>query len=570
MTIRARSSDDALSAFSAITAGHGLHPILGVQTARYGGTYVSKVDLQDPVFCSPWWGHASGSQLGGQTNLSACLASAYGELIENVSCDLWYPDWLSCRRDVQAARDEQRVSLDECLATLPPKTGLRETMEMVSSRVLHRVHPYVSVTNPDTVLLFPREIGLEVVGRNNGAAVGLERTEAIVAALLEIFERHVARKLTLRTETFPLIDPAIFQTGAVADIVAKLEQDDSRTFFVDMTLGGRLPVLGVLIINGSHGRLSAAIAGGDQPQSAVEHCLREMLCDDYYQASVFGFDTNADAADVLRTWSRCGFSVGWGGSLEQIAFHKPYSTKFLTAFQHGAADAHDLLKWCLNICQCFGADIYVRDCATLGIPAVHVYADHLSEYSFVAHEGLMSVRDNAQSLAQISRDRWLHHYLPLLDRCMAGDSGASEELGAVLDNPFAGFPDVEDVCDYFSWPVSTELDSRLDKTYRGVSLTRLVAGLRYHAADFEQAAALWRRAEGSDGALATSVGHLLELAARLQSLTQAKNQFTSAFGEVRLERVEHALSLDSLLKIPLVAGSTEIEAHWQDLRSRLY
>jgi hypothetical protein len=570
MTIRQMALDEALRAFSGAAAAHGLHPAQEVGSTRCGAISIGRVVFRDPAFSSPWWGHASGSQAGDAAMPRAALVGAYGEMIENVSCDYWYPDWLPCRREIAPLWDEQRVAIERCTETLPPGSGLRATMEAACPDSLHRVHPYVCLTGRRPALLFPREIGLEVVGRNNGAAVGSDRCEAIVAALFEIFERYALRKFALRTARFPLIDPRTFAGGWIEPVAAQLRAQGRELLYLDMSLGGRLPVVGVLLLDAAADRMSIAVAGGHRLEEAVGHCLREMLSDEYYGDRIAGWSTAAEPGSLLRAWSRSGFTVGWGGSLQQVELEGPCSRHIGPAFDLPARSGRDVLRACVEICRRFDSDVFVRDTSILGVAAVHVYAGVLSEYSFVAHEGLLGRDANARALVAVSRDRWLREYLPLVDRCVQGDFAASAPLAALLDNPFLGSPEREDVCDYFSWPVAPQLDAMLGRPHRGVTLTMLVAGLRYHAGDLEQAAVLWRKAQAGHAPPASAVGHFLDLAAMCGELPDAKRRFRAAFGSGQLERVEHALSLEALLRIPLSRGETELEQVWSRFRAQIY
>lgn len=569
MTLRQMSLEQALRTFSGAAAAHGLHPAQEVGSNRCGAISIGRVVFRDTAFSSPWWGHASGSQAGDVT-MPAALVGAYGEMIENVSCDTWYPDWLPCRREIAPLWDEQRVPIERCTETLPPGSGLRATMEAAHPDALHRVHPYVCLTGRRPDVLFPREIGLEVVGRNNGAAVGSDRCEAIVAALFEVFERYALRKFALRTARFPLIDPRTFAGGRVEAAAAHLRAQGRELLYLDMSLGGRLPVAGVLLLDAALDRMAIAVAGGHRLEEAVEHCLREMISDDYYGDRIAGWSTAEEPGSLLRAWSRSGFTVGWGGSLQQVELDGPYSRHIGPAFDLPARSSADLLRTCVAICRRFDADVFVRDTSILGVAAVHVYAGVLSEYSFVAHEGLLGRDANARALVAVSRDHWLREYLPLVDRCAQGEFAASAPLAALLDNPFVGHPEREDVCDYFSWPVAPALDAMLGRPYRGVTLTMLVAGLRYHAGDFAQAALLWRKAQAGQPPPASAVGHFLDLAAICRELPEAKRRFQVAFGAGQLERVEQALARDALLRIPRSRGQTELEQVWERFRARIY
>jgi hypothetical protein len=200
-----------------------------------------------------------------------------------------------------------------------------------------------------------------------------------------------------------------------------------------------------------------------------------------------------------------------------------------------------------------------------------VYVSVLSENLFVAHEGLLSKEENANALAAVTRDRWLHDYLPILDQCSAGELGGWTMLRSLLANPFLGYPQDEDICDYFGWPVAPALGTAMAATeYRGVSLVVLISGLAYHAGDFVEAAALWRQARDLKRPAHEMIGHFLDLAASRRELRTAKRDFLAVFGESRLAEVERELSLASLIRIPLRRGDLDVERRWQCFRDRIY
>jgi len=565
----------ALGSFRSAAARFDLVPI-EEGWAHHGppGDQVHGVGLRDATFRSPWWGHCSGSSVATTFDPAGCLVGAYGEMLESVSCDFWYPDWLPSLPEITPVWDEQEVSAERCAPTLPAASGVRRCVEACAATAELRVHPYRSVADPAEVILFPRELGLEVCGRNNGAGVGTEPAEAIVTGLLEIFERYAVEKFALGTEGFPRIDPQVFASTRAGRIAEHLRGEGCETHYVDMSLGGRLPVVGVLLVRPAEGAMSIAVAGSHSLHGAVEHCLREMLSDEFYRDPLVGWPPGASGDDAARAWSRSGFTLGWGGRLDHVDFAGAYSDVFRGAFVEGIADNHELLRRCIGVSRTFGAEVHARDCSILGVPSFHVYAGVLSDNMFVAHEGVMSAARNAELLVAVSRDRWRRDYLPLLARCREGDLEGWTVLRGLLDNPFVGFPDDEDVCDYFNWPVtSPEGSPALASDRRGVALTTLVAGLAYHAGDFSSAAALWRRPKAIRPVHHALVGHYLDLAVRTSSVSAARATFEGAMGPVRLADVERELAVESLIRIPLRPGAPEVstvEERWRRFRSKIY
>jgi hypothetical protein len=571
MTIRSSSTIDVLRRLRAVATRFDICPMESWAKRELAEQAIYSIQLRDPLFSSPWWGHATGSHIAGALDAAACLTGAYGEMIENVSCDIWYPDWLSCQREITPLWDEDLLSTEDCAETLPPGSGVRRTIEARPPADRHRVHAYVNVTDPEDRILYPREIGLEVAGRNNGGAVGCKPCEAIVTSLLEIFERYVLGKFALRSERFPLINPNVFSNMRAGRIATSLKTEGYETLYLDMSLGGRLPVIGVLLLNPVTDVMSLAVAGSHSLEDAVEHCFREMLSDEYYHDRLIGWPLGSDSTEIIRAWARSGFTVGWGGSVAQVDFSRGYSDHYKDVFCVRTQDNFELLRRGVATCRGFGSEVYARDCSILGVSAFHVYVSVLSENLFVAAEGLMSAEENAEALATITRDRWLHDYLPILDQCSAGDFSSWRTLRSLLPNPFLGYPQDEDICDYFGWPVApTPSTAGATREYRGVSLVSLIAGLAYHAGDFVDAAALWREARALKHPAHEMISHFLELIASRPNLCTAKRDFLAAFGESRLAQVEHELSLASLINIPLRPGELDIERRWQCFRDRIY
>jgi hypothetical protein len=571
MTTRKNSNVEALRVLRTITMKLDLCPVQDWARKGLAEDAIYRVQFRDPVFSSPWWGHAAGSCIAGTVDPAGCLTGAYGEMIENVSCDVWYPDWLSCRREITPLWDEDFLSTEDCAETLPRGSGVRRTIEARPPADRHRVHTYVNVANSGERILFPREIGLEVSGRNNGGAAGCEPCEAIVTGLLEIFERYVLGKFALRSESFALINPDVFANMRAGRIATFLKTEGYETLYIDMSLGGRLPVVGVLLLNPAADGMSLAVAGSHSLEEAVEHCLREMLSDEYYHDRLVGWPLGSNSTDIIRAWARSGFTVGWGGGLAQIDFSRGYSDDYKNAFCERAPDNFALLRQGVAACRGFGSEVYARDCSILGVSAFHVYVSVLSENLFVAHEGLLSGEENANALAAITRDRWQHDYLPILDQCGAGELSGWTTLRSLLANPFLGYPQDEDICDYFGWPVAPAFGTAVSgPEYRGVSLVTLISGLAYHAGEFREAAALWRQTKALRHPVHEMIGHFLDLAASRPDLCAAKRDFLAAFGESRLAEVERELSLASLIRIPLRPGDLDIEHHWQCFRDRIY
>ncbi|BDA13935.1 hypothetical protein KAM339_024760 [Aeromonas caviae] len=124
-------------------------------------------------------------------------------------------------------------------------------------------------------------IPMNIVGNlyvSNGMSAGNTRTEARTQGLSEVFERHVKNKIIAEAISLPQIPGEVIARypGIKASIDA-LEAEGFPIYSFDASLGGRYPVICVVLLNPSNGTCFASFGAHPRFEVAFERTVTELL-----------------------------------------------------------------------------------------------------------------------------------------------------------------------------------------------------------------------------------------------------------------------------------------------------
>ncbi|MGS3138394.1 30S ribosomal protein S12 methylthiotransferase accessory factor YcaO [Aeromonas sanarellii] len=124
-------------------------------------------------------------------------------------------------------------------------------------------------------------IPMNIVGNlyvSNGMSAGNTKTEARTQGLSEVFERHVKNKIIAEAISLPEIPSEVIARypGIKASIDA-LEAEGFPIYSFDASLGGRYPVICVVLLNPSNGTCFASFGAHPRFEVAFERTVTELL-----------------------------------------------------------------------------------------------------------------------------------------------------------------------------------------------------------------------------------------------------------------------------------------------------
>ncbi|MGC6247464.1 30S ribosomal protein S12 methylthiotransferase accessory factor YcaO [Bisgaard Taxon 45] len=226
----------------------------------------------------------------------AALASALGEYFERLSSNYFFADFYLGQAIANGdfvhypnekwfpIEDEQRLPdgllNQELLDYYDPQQELPPQL-LVDLQSGHYdrgivAMPYVRQSDQSTVYI-PQSI-IANLYVSNGMSAGNSKFEARVQGLSEVFERHIKNKIIAEAISLPLIPHEVMDRfPTIQAAIAKLEQEGFPILAYDASLGGKYPVICVILLNPNNGTCFASFGAHPNFQVALERTVTELL-----------------------------------------------------------------------------------------------------------------------------------------------------------------------------------------------------------------------------------------------------------------------------------------------------
>lgn len=226
----------------------------------------------------------------------AALASALGEYFERLSTNYFFADfWLG-----KSIADSEFVHYpNEKWFPLPEDNALPQGI--LDSRLRAFYDPEQELNASDLIdlqsgnrdrgicaLPFTRQsdqhtvyIPVNIIGNlyvSNGMSAGNTASEARVQGLSEVFERYIKNRIIAESISLPAIpDNVLNRYPGVVEAIARLEAEGFPIFTYDASLGGKYPVICVVLFNPDNGTCFASFGAHPDFGVALERTVTELL-----------------------------------------------------------------------------------------------------------------------------------------------------------------------------------------------------------------------------------------------------------------------------------------------------
>ncbi|AJJ61347.1 30S ribosomal protein S12 methylthiotransferase accessory factor YcaO [Yersinia aldovae] len=226
----------------------------------------------------------------------AALASALGEYFERLSTNYFFADFYLGKAiaegDFVHYPNEKWFPLPEdnllpegilderLLAFYDPENELvaSDLVDLQSGNAERGICslPFTRQSDLETVYIPMNIIGNLYV--SNGMSAGNTANEARVQALSEVFERNVKNRIIAESISLPEIPSAVLNRyPGVVEAIAKLEEEGFPILSYDASLGGKYPVICVVLFNPSNGTCFASFGAHPDFGVALERTVTELL-----------------------------------------------------------------------------------------------------------------------------------------------------------------------------------------------------------------------------------------------------------------------------------------------------
>lgn len=236
--------------------------------------------------------------------------------------------------------------------------------------------PFTNARNGE-IVYFPVNL-LDNLYASNGMSAGNTEYEALVQGLSEIIERYVKAKIIREGLCLPQVPEKIIEKYPKSHATLQaLQSDELKAICLDASLGGKYPVVCVVLFNQSNGTCVASFGSHPIFEVALDRTLTEIMQGRTF-SDLDGFDE--PSFDLEQTSSIVNIEshfVDSTGLLPMMMFKKQPMFKFVSWDFDGST--HDQYKALRYIIDKLGFDIYIRTYQNLGVPVYRIIVPGMSE-----------------------------------------------------------------------------------------------------------------------------------------------------------------------------------------------
>lgn len=370
--------------------------------------YSSRLDVPSLNFCVS----------GKGTTEDYCMASAYGEMMEKL-LNVYFPSnffYVSRYHHFSSFYDEVEFNLTTDLINLP--NGILDDMRTSFYESDNRYPtieelidvyqtkfgtpnittiPFYDVRN-NCVTYLPEKI-ISSLAHSTGLSCGNTLEEAVSQAICEIFERYAYTQIFVNNLTPPKISME-YIVERCPDMVSIIEQFVSNGYeltFYDCSLGKKLPVVGLLLVNKHSGLYKLNFGSHISFNIAVERCLTEIL-QGYDELSNIVVGMSKFSEDFDGSWNSyyMRFRKNVGAVPKAFFMSKPSWQFDGWSHQYDSLTNKDVVRILTNICLDLSSTVYIRNNSYGGLSAVRVYVPGVSYMKYIEPKGLYTKYDVEQ------------------------------------------------------------------------------------------------------------------------------------------------------------------------------
>ena len=237
--------------------------------------------------------------------------------------------------------------------------------------------PYVRQSDQQTVYI-PQSI-ISNLYVSNGMSAGNSQFEARVQGLSEVFERYVKNKIIAEAISLPLIPQEVMaRYPSIQAAIDKLEQEGFPILAYDASLGGKYPVICVILLNPTNGTCFASFGAHPKFQVALERTVTELLQGrslkdlDVFSPPSFNNDDVAEHANLETHFIDSSGLISWDLFKETPDYD-------FADWNFSGKDTHEEYDNLMAIFRAEKKDVYIMDYNHLGVYACRIIVPGMSD-----------------------------------------------------------------------------------------------------------------------------------------------------------------------------------------------
>jgi ribosomal protein S12 methylthiotransferase accessory factor len=323
---------------------------------------------------------------------SYALASAYGELMERLQNRHVVPRvYGMLPKEKFSFPDEVEVDSKVILIKSNILKHLLTDFETKPKEVEELFNDFPSLSlcvpfynvNSDKLELIPSRLLNFSIG-TNGMCAGNSPEEAIIHGICELLERHAIKEIVFNEISLPDIPLEKVAHFPIYETIQQIKTYGYNVIIKDCTLGGRFPVVGVLIINKAGTRYNFHHGSDLVFEIALERCFTEMF-QGYsmknFNASMQPIEWDTHSYDLKSKIKFVeGLSKSGDGQFPNSIFSRsdqPFYIEY--PFLNNLQNNKEGLKHITSLLLKENYQLFIRDLSFLNFPAYKIYIPGISE-----------------------------------------------------------------------------------------------------------------------------------------------------------------------------------------------
>ena len=210
-------------------------------------------------------------------------------------------------------------------------------------------------------------------------SAGNSQFEARVQGLSEVFERYVKNKIIAEAISLPLIPQEVMaRYPSIQAAIDKLEQEGFPILAYDASLGGKYPVICVILLNPTNGTCFASFGAHPKFQVALERTVTELLQGrslkdlDVFSPPSFNNDDVAEHANLETHFIDSSGLISWD------LFKDTPDYPFVD-WNFSGKDTHEEYDNLMAIFRAEKKGVYIMDYNHLGVYACRIIVPGMSD-----------------------------------------------------------------------------------------------------------------------------------------------------------------------------------------------
>lgn len=238
------------------------------------------------------------------------------------------------------------------------------------------------------------------INGSNGACAGNTREEALTQGLAEVFERFVLKEIYFGNGElqFPDIPQEYFEKMNSYHLIKNIEDKGYQVRVKDLTLNGKVPVLGLIIFDSKNQKYKFSIASDLDIDICLQRCITET-----FQGRDINHTFRRDMKKVLcdssiseKAWESCKKTeymrnlISGEGKLPNKLLVKEITENLkLEPFFKSKKDNRECLDKMYDLTKDMGWEVWVKDNSYLQFPAYRIYVKNITDAFVLPDENII-------------------------------------------------------------------------------------------------------------------------------------------------------------------------------------